>query len=191
MESLATLISVVASTENYSRISQDLLGRKQPDLFAVYFEGIDEVSHRFAHLEPPRMQGISEARFAKYSGAVAGFYRLQDRILGEILNRLSSDTTVILLSDHGFATGEARHKDFPPYISGQPGLWHAPFGILVLWGNHVKPGPLPTSTLYDVFPTVLDLLGLPPAEDLPGKSLRAAMKEDFQGNGQAGEDLLV
>jgi tetratricopeptide (TPR) repeat protein len=181
MESLATLIRVVASTENYARIAEDLLGRKQPDLFAVYFEGIDEVSHRFAQLEPPRMPGVSEERFRKYSRVVAGFYRLQDRLLGEILKRLSSDTTLIVLSDHGFATGEARPKDFPPFISGQPGLWHSPFGVLILWGKGVKPGPLPTSTLYDILPTVLDLLGLPAAEDLPGKSLRAALRQDFAG----------
>jgi tetratricopeptide (TPR) repeat protein len=181
MESLATLISVVASTENYTRISLDLLGRKQPDVFAVYFEGIDEVSHRFADLEPPRMPGISEDRFRRFSGAVAGFYRFQDRLLGEILGKLSPDTTVIVLSDHGFANGESRPKDFPPYISGQPGLWHAPFGMLLLWGRHVQPGPLPTATLYDILPTVLDLLGLPPAEDLPGRSLRGALEPGFSG----------
>lgn len=183
MESLATLIRVVASTENYSKIALDILRRKQPDLFSVYFQGIDEVSHRFAHLEPPRMPGVPEERFRKYSGVVAGFYRLQDRIIGEILREISPGTTVMLLSDHGFATGQARPRDFPPFISGQPGLWHSTFGLMVLWGRHVKPGPLPTCTLYDVLPTILDLLGLPAAEDLPGASLRAAFAADFQGGG--------
>ncbi|HEV8335909.1 MAG TPA: alkaline phosphatase family protein [Candidatus Polarisedimenticolia bacterium] len=183
LESLATLIRVVASTENYSRIAQDLLRRKQPDLFAVYFQGIDEVSHRFAHLEPPRMPGVPAERYAKYSQAVAGFYRFQDRILGEVLRLISRDTTLILLSDHGFDSGESRPKDFPPFIEGQPGLWHAPFGMLVLHGAHVKPGPLPTSSLYDVLPTILDLLGLPPAEDLPGRSLRVGLDPGFVGGG--------
>jgi len=181
VESLATLIRVVASTENYSKIALDILRRKQPDLFSVYFQGIDEVSHRFAHLEPPRMPGVPEERFRKYSGVMAGFYRLQDRHVGEILRHLSPDTTVMLLSDHGFATGQARPRDFPPFISGQPGLWHSTFGLVVLSGRHVKPGPIPTSTLYDVLPTILDLLGLPAAEDLPGRSLRAAFAADFQG----------
>jgi len=181
LESLATLIRVVASTENYSKIALDILRRKQPDLFSVYFQGIDEVSHRFAHLEPPRMPGVPEERFRKYSGVVAGFYRILDGHVGEILRHLSPDTTVILLSDHGFATGQARPRDFPPFISGQPGLWHSTFGLVVLWGRHVKPGPVPTSTLFDVLPTILDLLGLPAAEDLPGRSLRAAFAADFQG----------
>ncbi len=183
LESLATLIRVVASTENYARIALDLLRKKQPDLFAVYFQGIDEVNHRFAHLEPPRMPDIPADRFRKYSGVVAGFYRLQDRLIGEILRQISPDSTVIVLSDHGFATGASRPKDFPPYISGQPGLWHAPFGILILQGRNVKPGPIPASTLYDFLPTVLDLLGLPPAEDLPGRILREALAPDFQGGG--------
>jgi predicted AlkP superfamily phosphohydrolase/phosphomutase/tetratricopeptide (TPR) repeat protein len=181
LESLATLIRIVASTKNYQAIALDLLHRQQPDLFAVYFQGIDEVNHRFAHLAPPRMPGIARERFDRYSGAVAGFYRLQDRMLGEILRAISSDSTVIVLSDHGFAAGSARPENIPPYISGQPGLWHGPFGILVLWGDHVKPGPITTSSLYDILPTVLDLLGLPPAEDLPGKSLERALSPGFVG----------
>ncbi|MCI0568157.1 MAG: alkaline phosphatase family protein [Acidobacteria bacterium] len=181
LESLATLIRIVASTKNYQAIALDLLNRQQPDLFAVYFQGIDEVNHRFAHLAPPRMPNIAKDRFNRYSGAVAGFYRLQDRMLGEILRAISPDSTVIVLSDHGFAAGSDRPENIPPFISGQPGLWHAPFGILLLWGAHVKPGPMRTSSLYDILPTVLDLLGLPPAEDLPGKSLEQALSPDFLG----------
>ena len=181
LESLATLIRVLASTENYRRITLDLLRRKQPDLFAVYFQGIDEINHRYAHLSSPRMTGVSPERFRKYSEAVAGFYRLQDRLLGEILRNISPETTVIVLSDHGFLTGAARPRDVPPFISQQPGLWHAPFGLLVLWGNHVKPGPLPTASLFDILPTILDLLGLPPAKDLPGRSLRSALDPSFLG----------
>jgi tetratricopeptide (TPR) repeat protein len=181
MESLATLIRIVASARSYHAIALDLLSRKQPDLFAVYFQGIDEVNHRFAHLAPPRMPGISRERFSRYSGAVAGFYRLQDRLLGAILNKLSTDSTVILMSDHGFESGSARPQNIPPFTSEQPGMWHAPYGILVLWGAHVKPGPLPVSSLYDILPTVLDLLGLPPAMDLPGKSLKQALDPEFLG----------
>src|SRR4029453_18108962 len=109
---------------------------------------------------------------------------LQDRILGEILGRLSPDTVVILMSDHGFASGANRPQDVPPFISARPGLWHTPFGLLVLQSKVIKPGPLPTTTLFDILPTVLDLLGLPAARDLPGHSLRAAAFVDrFQGGG--------
>jgi predicted AlkP superfamily phosphohydrolase/phosphomutase/tetratricopeptide (TPR) repeat protein len=170
-ESLATLVRVVASTQNYRYVALDLLRRKQPDLFAVYFQGIDEVNHRYAHLAPSRRPEISPERFRKYSGVVAGFHRYQDRVIGEILQALSPETVVILLSDHGFFSGDQRPKGILPFISEQPGLWHAPFGILVFWGQGVKAGPIPTSTLYDIAPTALDLLGLPPAEDLPGRSL--------------------
>src|SRR5262249_47051158 len=118
------------------------------------------------------------------AGVVAGFYRLQDRLLGELLQSIAADSTVIVLSDHGFASGASRPRDVPPFISAQPGLWHSPYGVLLLWGAHVKPGPLPTSTLYDILPTILDLLGLPPAEDLPGKSLRAALDPQFKGGSE-------
>ncbi len=177
-ESLATLVRVVASTQNYRHVSLDLLHRKQPDLFAVYFQGIDEVNHRYAHLAPPRRPEITPERFKKYSGVVAGFYRFQDRVLAEILAALSPDTVVIVLSDHGFFSGDQRPKDIPPFISEQPGLWHAPYGILVFGGQGVRPGAMPTATLYDIAPTVLDLLGLPAAEDLPGRSLTTTFDQE-------------
>jgi tetratricopeptide (TPR) repeat protein len=183
-ESVATLIRVLASTENYYRIGMDLLGRSQPDLFGIYFQGIDEVGHRFAHLAPPRMPDVSPDRFSRYSGALAAFYRHQDRLLGRLLERLEPETIVLLLSDHGFASGSARPADVPPFIEGQPGLWHTPFGILVASGPGVRPGPLPVASLYDIAPTVLDLLGLPAAEDLPGRSLRKELMEaEFEGGG--------
>ena len=182
-ESINVLVRVLASTETYRRIALDLLESRSrasspARFFAVYFQGVDEVNHRFAHCAAPRMPLCPDADYRRFKDVVPAFYRYQDRILGEILER-APGATVIVLSDHGFATGESRPPDVKPFITGKPGLWHDLAGIFMVAGPPVKPGELPIVTLYDVAPTVLYLLGLPVPEDMPGKVLDGAMTDEF------------
>ena len=182
-ESINLLVRVLASTETYRRVALDLLESRSrasspARFFAVYFQGVDEVNHRFAHCAPPRMSLCSDGDYRRFKDVVAAFYRFQDRILGEILER-APGATAIVLSDHGFASGETRPRDVKPFIEGKPGLWHDLAGIFMIAGPPVKPGELPIVTLYDVAPTVLYLLGLPVPEDMPGRVLDAALTSEF------------
>ncbi len=172
------LTKILASTRTYHAAALDVLRRGQPDLFSVYYQGIDEVGHRFAHYMPPKMGIVTDEEFARYQDAVAAFYRLQDELIGQVLAKLSPDTTVILLSDHGFKNGTGRPNE-PPYIEGKPGLWHRRYGILALTGPAIRPGRLDTSELVDVAPTVLYLSGLPVPEDMEGRVLDEAIDPAF------------
>jgi predicted AlkP superfamily phosphohydrolase/phosphomutase/tetratricopeptide (TPR) repeat protein len=172
------LTKILASTRTYHAAALDLLRRGQPDLFSVYYQGIDEVGHRFAHYMPPKMSIVTDAEFARYRDTVAAFYRLQDGLIGELLERLDPATTVILLSDHGFKNGSGR-PDEPPYIEGKPGLWHRRYGILALAGPDILPGRLDTSELVDIAPTILYLSGLPVPEDMEGRVLEEAIDPAF------------
>jgi predicted AlkP superfamily phosphohydrolase/phosphomutase/Flp pilus assembly protein TadD len=174
------LTKILASAKTYHAIGLDILGRGQPDLFSVYYQGIDEVCHRFAHFMPPKMDMVTPLEFGKYRDAVFAYYRYQDRLLGELLARLAPDTTVIVLSDHGFKSGSGRPADEPPYIEGNPGLWHRRYGVLILAGPGIRPGRLDTSQLIDVAPTVLYLAGLPVADDMDGRVLLEAIDDDFR-----------
>lgn len=178
-EEFRRLASIVASARSYQAVALDLLARGQPDLFALYYQGIDEVSHRYAHFMPPRMAMVTQEEFQRYRGTVAAYYRYQDRLLGDVLRRLTPDTNVIVLSDHGFRSGGGRPADEPPYIEGKPGLWHRQYGIVILSGPAIRPGRLDTSSLLDVAPTVLYLLGLPKGEDMPGRVLEEAIAPSF------------
>jgi tetratricopeptide (TPR) repeat protein len=174
------LTKILASSVSYQAIGLDLLGRGQPDLFSVYYQGIDEVCHRFAHYMPPKMGMVTDEEYAKYHDTVFAYYRYQDRLLGEVLARLSPDTTVIVMSDHGFRNGGDRPPNDPPYIEGKPGLWHRRYGILILAGPPIKPGPLDTTNLLDIAPTVLYLAGLPVAEDMEGRVIGEAIDGRFR-----------
>jgi len=172
------LTRVLASTRNYQTITLDLLSRGQPDLMMIYFQGIDEVSHRFAHMMPPRMEMVSDDDYRRFHGAVEAFYRYQDRLLGEILERADPRSTVVILSDHGFKNGPGRPTDDPPYIEGKPGKWHRLYGIFLMAGPGIRPGPIDTVSLLDVAPTVLALAGLPPSREMKGRVLSEAFQDE-------------
>jgi tetratricopeptide (TPR) repeat protein len=178
--SIQVFTRVLASTETYRRVALDLLrsGDRGSGLLAVYFQGIDEVNHRFAHCAPPKAALCPPADFARFKDAVAAFYRYQDAIVGELLDAAPGATT-ILLSDHGFASGEDRPADLKPFIEGKPGLWHDLVGVFAARGPAIRKGEVPTVTLYDIAPTLLYLLGLPVAQDMPGKVLEKAIDPAF------------
>jgi predicted AlkP superfamily phosphohydrolase/phosphomutase/tetratricopeptide (TPR) repeat protein len=174
------LTRILASTRNYQTIALDLLSRGQPDLMMIYFQGIDEVSHRFAHMMPPRMAMAGEEDYRKFHGVVEAFYRYQDRLLGELLDRADPATTVVILSDHGFKNGPSRPTDDPPYIEGKPGKWHRPYGIFLAAGPGVRRRQIDTVSLLDIAPTVLALAGLPPSQEMKGKVLSEAFQPEAQ-----------
>ena len=188
------LTRILASTRNYQTAALDLLSRGQPDLMMVYFQGIDEVSHRFAHMMPPKMAMVSQDDYRKFHSAVEAFYRYQDRLVGELLQKADPDSLVVLLSDHGFKNGPGRPTDDPPYIEGKPGKWHRLYGIFLLAGPGVKPGQIDTVSLLDVAPTILASSGLPLSEQMPGRVLAEAFRpgaeKDFDQERVAGYDFL-
>jgi predicted AlkP superfamily phosphohydrolase/phosphomutase/tetratricopeptide (TPR) repeat protein len=173
------LTKILASARSYQAIALDILSRGQPDLFSVYYQGIDEVCHRFAHWMPPKMSLVTDEDYARYRDAVFAFHRYQDRLLGEVISRLSPNTTIVVLSDHGFMNGSNRPNE-PPYIEGKPGLWHRRYGILIMAGPPIRPGRLDTTGLLDIAPTILYLSGLPVPEDMGGRVIREAIAESFK-----------
>ena len=173
-------LSILIGSRNYAAIAADLAARR-PDLTAVYFEGIDMMGHRFQHCLPPRMAICSEAEARRYGEAVTGFYVLQDRLIGAILEAAGDDATVLVVSDHGFRSGAARPAGILPYTTQQPVEWHDPEGIFILSGRGAKRGERlgERPTLFDIAPTILHLLGLPVAETMPGRVLLQALDERF------------
>jgi tetratricopeptide (TPR) repeat protein/predicted AlkP superfamily pyrophosphatase or phosphodiesterase len=173
-------LSILTGSRNYAAIASDLAARR-PDLMAVYFEGIDMMGHRFQHCMPPRMPICPEADAQRYADAVTGFYAMQDRLIGTILDAAGEEATVMVVSDHGFRSGSARPADVLPYTTQQPVEWHDPEGILILSGPGARRGARleERPTLFDIAPTILHLLGLPAAESMPGRVVVTALDPAF------------
>jgi len=175
----------VAAARSYHSLALDLLGRGQPDLFAIYYEGIDQMGHRFQHYMRPKMDQVSQEEHLLYRDAVTAYYVYQDELLGELVQAAEPATVFLILSDHGFRNGAGRPRGVAPYVSEKPGLWHRRYGIFALAGTGVRSGRLDTVSLYDIAPTVLHLLGLPRADDMPGRVLSEALQGDDLVTGRA------
>jgi Flp pilus assembly protein TadD len=193
---VAHLLKIIAATRTYHGMARELLAEGQDDIFGVYYQGIDEVSHRFAHFMPPKMGMVSETDFRQFRDTVTRFYLWQDQLLGELLDAVAADTMVVLLSDHGFLSGSDRPEGLVPDIEAKPDRWHRPRGVLILSGGPVAAGSAPAwgadglriadslrgVTLYDIAPTVLYASGLPVSREMPGLPLLAALDRDFVMN---------
>jgi predicted AlkP superfamily phosphohydrolase/phosphomutase len=103
----------------------DLLKRGQPDVFAVYFEGIDRVSHRFLIHEMARRHPklistlypqLGEEDLRLFGNVFKEYHIQIDRWLGGLLELLEEGTAVIVLSDHGFGL----HKMWKVHLQMDP-----------------------------------------------------------------------
>lgn len=168
----------LATAESYRRIGLSLLARERPDLLMVYIEGVDSTSHLFGHLfRAERLGGELAAQQARYGRAVEEMYVYADGIVGEFLAQVDTDTTLVVLSDHGFQLGVL--QDDPSKTRDMRRVserFHRMDGVLYLYGRGVRPGArIEGATQLDVTPTVLALLGLAPARDMPGHVLAAGL----------------
>jgi predicted AlkP superfamily phosphohydrolase/phosphomutase len=93
------------------------------DFFAVYYRTIDEICHQFMHYHPPKMDGIPEEDFEMYKEVVNGAYRMHDLMLKRLLELAGPDTSVMLVSDHGFHSDHLRPK-FTPRVPAGITVWH-------------------------------------------------------------------
>ena len=72
-------------------------------VFFFYFSSLDLNSHMFWRLMDPNHPEYDAALAEQNGSAIADFYQQIDQVLGEVLPRLDDRTTLLVLSDHGFA----------------------------------------------------------------------------------------
>jgi predicted AlkP superfamily phosphohydrolase/phosphomutase/tetratricopeptide (TPR) repeat protein len=159
---------LLAKTWSDHRAGLDLYRQESPLLMMMHYEGTDVVNHLGAPYHPPYREGINNTEFRKYWPLVANYYSEIDRLIGEWMQVLSEDTTVIVMSAHGFRWGRERPRSQP---AGRAALSdHSNTGVFIAYGNHVVPSRASRSvSVYDVAPTILAILGLPPAMEMPGQ----------------------
>jgi predicted AlkP superfamily phosphohydrolase/phosphomutase len=75
----------------------------QRGVFFFYFSSLDLNSHMLWRLTDAKHPGYDAALAAEYGSALSGFYQQIDQVLGQVLPKLDQHTTLLVLSDHGFA----------------------------------------------------------------------------------------
>jgi hypothetical protein len=147
----------------------------QPRLLNLYTHEPDSVQHTTWKWYEPRFypwvrtEG-EEAR--KKARAIPEMYRQFDRFLAQLEGAVGPQTVIVVASDHGHVPTFV-HKLYTQHRHGPP-------GVLLLKGGPVRAGQvLSPADVYDLFPTLLYLLGLPVPEDGAGRVLTDGLEADF------------
>ncbi len=99
------LADVHQMTEARGRLAVHLYRKYRPDLFILVMVAVDRVSHAlFKQTADPGAHNRDGRGEWRYSGALLQAYKAVDRVLGDLLAELDEDTSVIVMSDHGFGT---------------------------------------------------------------------------------------
>lgn len=164
------------------RVSDALFADRPVQVFSTYFRLVDVTSHFATHFLD---RGLYDATVAKeqagtltaddvarldrdFARVTEPVYAFMDRTIAKYLDRLDGKTLLIVCSDHGFKYYGGRYNHANPEMT-------PPDGIVFVAGPGVRAGArLTGATLYDIAPTILDAIGLPVAEDMDGRPLRAA-----------------
>lgn len=171
---------IYQTMSNNAAIAAHLAQTRSPEVLAVYFEGVDTAGHMYMRYAPPAYPYTSPEQREKFGGAVEAFYEYQDQILGDLLALTDENTHVILVSDHGFKSGQERPIEKSSEVSyATAAAWHRMQGVLMMMGPHVRakrsesdpPAIFGGATIFDITPTLLSLLGLPVGEDMEGEVL--------------------
>lgn len=179
---VATLCKLMAYATSIKQIACDALRSDANWQCAmVFFDAIDTVGHHFMQFVPPRMTHVSDKELRQFGGVMDAIYEWHDATLREMLDAAGPDTTLILLSDHGFHCDHLRPvlADLPPERRAElESSWHRPLGVLVMSGAGIRSGSPPAlPIILDIAPTALALFSLPAGEDMDGRVLAESLTQ--------------
>jgi hypothetical protein len=162
----------------YAEFGLKVMKDLEPDILALYLRGLDFTSHgfwKFKHPEHVPFMPVTAQEREWFQNVIDEYYVYLDEMLGKYMALAGKDTTVVVLSDHGFQA-VSEEDGTNPEISGD----HDLKGILFCKGPAFKQGyRIPRASIYDFLPTFLYILGLPKASDMSGRVLTEAMDPDY------------
>ncbi|MFK5957196.1 MAG: alkaline phosphatase family protein [Planctomycetota bacterium] len=163
---------------------QMLEGGEIADLNLLYFGLPDVAGHYFWRYRAPQNYNylVPEDQVKRLGSHIDEAYEQMDEWIGQVVAALPENAIVMIISDHGM--GVANVNDIDNVQSGGHDL--APPGVMILSGLGVQAfglqprGDRTLGSIYDITPTLLDLLGLPSGSYMEGKPLRHLMTKAWQ-----------
>ncbi|TWU20790.1 alkaline phosphatase family protein [Bythopirellula polymerisocia] len=160
------LVRLMARTSSVHAAACHQIVQQHWDFQAVYYSAIEDFSRCFG----PFFEKHSDADppgDAIDRNILVGCYQFLDMMLEALLSFAGTDTTVLLVSDHGSPRGihqsgfvSSQSHDLPQYG----------FGIACAKGPGILRGTqLTGATVLDVTPTILTMLGMAVGNDMDGR----------------------
>ncbi|MFQ5601712.1 MAG: alkaline phosphatase family protein [bacterium] len=81
----------------------DVLNDYKDGLLFFYFSSTDLNAHMFYNMIDPQHPSYDPAKAEKFANVIPSIYQKADKVVGKVLDRVDEHTTVIIMSDHGFA----------------------------------------------------------------------------------------
>ncbi|MEZ5012828.1 MAG: alkaline phosphatase family protein [Chitinophagales bacterium] len=176
---LGAISKILADCSTIHNAATYILENEEWDFLGVYYDAIDHFCHGFMKFHPPQMPMVPDDLFNLYKDVVISGYKYHDMMLERLLELAGPDTTVMLISDHGFHPDHLRPIELPKEPAA-PALEHSPYGIFVLNGPGIKKDDrVYGASVLDITPTVLTLFGLPVGADMDGNVLVNAFEEQI------------
>lgn len=158
----AIVPAALADVEHSHVAMAERMLARDPDLFSFVITITDRVQHPFwpLHAKHDYEGRLEPAPGMQDATPVEDAYALADASLGRLLARLSPEALVLVVSDHGFTSTDAK-------VEGE----HRLEGIWVAAGPMVPPSEQERElSVMDVVPTILRCVGAPLALDLAGEA---------------------
>jgi predicted AlkP superfamily phosphohydrolase/phosphomutase len=187
---LTSFRSMAAQDFFISNISRELYRTKDFDLFATYIRMPDLVQHFSARLFDDRYteelvtqlknktltQEKHHEVMLKIADILEPAYGFAENLLQALITyKKYEDAYFIIVSDHGFSLYPGGYNHY-----GLPDEYPAPAGILLMKGPGIRPGFLSSASVFDITPTILNILDLPVGKNMDGKVLSRALKLNRQ-----------
>lgn len=80
------------------------LERYRGGVFVTVFDTVDRIQHMFWRAIDPTHPLYTPELGQRYGHVIEQWYQRMDGIVGQVLDKIDPDTTLIVLSDHGFAS---------------------------------------------------------------------------------------
>jgi len=159
--------SVIGTDQDTIHSAMEFLRSQGNERWFLYLHLMDV--HQYVYDEESALFGTT------YSDIYDNSIRWVDRVLGSLIQELDArglreKTLIVLAADHGEAFGEHGREGHARDVYGE--VTTTP--LIVSFPFRLEPGVVvETSTEnVDIWPTLLDLLGLPPLDDPDGRSRR-------------------
>ncbi|OGF58888.1 MAG: hypothetical protein A2Y62_05885 [Candidatus Fischerbacteria bacterium RBG_13_37_8] len=186
--------------------SLHMLRKKQPDFFGVVMRITDVYAHlgwkfidkQYLEDTVPQIkldsirskdEAVRHKAFKliheldqKYAEVMLPAYKFADDFLGEVMSIADKNTTIIIISDHGFMWHGGGYDHNPMIGHSYPD--EPPRGIIIMYGKDVIPGKIENANIYNITPTILYAFNEPLARDMDGKAIKEAFSDPiFQKRG--------
>lgn len=102
-EERAYIENIYNNAQKRAKITKHLMENKEWDLCVVVFEATDVLQHAFWKYYDDKPQDTkNDKNLECMQNAIPDIYKKFDEIIGDFLAKIDENTTVIVLSDHGF-----------------------------------------------------------------------------------------